>query len=88
MFNLDYLIDFFLFKILQPPASYQPIRTPARKLTATPTPLAGGTGFRMQVCVDVNLMIFVIACLIFKCVISAEKQIAVESYAFLYLSQC
>lgn len=31
------------YKILQPPAGYVPIRTPARKLTATPTPL-GGTG--------------------------------------------
>ena len=27
------------YKILEPPASYQPIRTPARKLPATPTPL-------------------------------------------------
>ncbi|EAZ21727.1 hypothetical protein OsJ_05362 [Oryza sativa Japonica Group] len=27
------------YKILEPPASYQPIRTPARKLLATPTPL-------------------------------------------------
>ncbi|ESO05063.1 hypothetical protein HELRODRAFT_99392 [Helobdella robusta] len=37
------------FKILQPPAGYVPIRTPARKLTATPTPIAGTpTGFRMQ----------------------------------------
>ncbi|XP_077516251.1 splicing factor 3b subunit 1 isoform X2 [Amblyomma americanum] len=34
------------YKILQPPAGYVPIRTPARKLTATPTPL-GGTGAGM-----------------------------------------
>ncbi|KAF2943011.1 hypothetical protein DAI22_02g034600 [Oryza sativa Japonica Group] len=27
------------YKILEPPASYQPIRTPARKLLVTPTPL-------------------------------------------------
>jgi len=38
------------YKILQPPAGYIPIRTPARKLTATPTPLSGATptGFYMQ----------------------------------------
>lgn len=37
------------YKVLPPPAGYVPIRTPARKLTATPTPL-GGTpiGFFMQ----------------------------------------
>ena len=37
--------------MLQPPTGYVPIRTPARKLTATPTPMAAaGTpmGFRMQ----------------------------------------
>ncbi|CAN8020924.1 unnamed protein product [Ixodes persulcatus] len=32
------------YKVLQPPAGYIPIRTPARKLTATPTPLGGTTG--------------------------------------------
>jgi len=38
------------YKILQPPAGYIPIRTPARKLTATPTPMMGATpqGFYMQ----------------------------------------
>lgn len=38
------------FKILPPPAGYIPIRTPARKLTATPTPLMGNTpqGFFIQ----------------------------------------
>eukprot|EP00741_Cyanophora_paradoxa_P000225 tig00000402_g218.t1 len=30
------------YKLLDPPASYVPIRTPARKLMATPTPLAVG----------------------------------------------
>ncbi|KAI9224066.1 splicing factor 3B subunit 1 [Blastocladiella britannica] len=30
------------FKILDPPATYQPIRTPSRKITATPTPQAAG----------------------------------------------
>ncbi|KAG0585203.1 hypothetical protein M758_3G267000 [Ceratodon purpureus] len=29
------------YKILEPPASYVPIRTPARKLLATPTPMGG-----------------------------------------------
>ncbi|KAG5321664.1 SF3B1 factor, partial [Pseudoatta argentina] len=37
------------YKILQPPAGYIPIRTPARKLTATPTPIAGTPqGFFIQ----------------------------------------
>ncbi|XP_029461912.1 splicing factor 3B subunit 1 isoform X1 [Rhinatrema bivittatum] len=36
------------YKVLPPPAGYVPIRTPARKLTATPTPLGGLTGFHMQ----------------------------------------
>ncbi|GMH39858.1 hypothetical protein BSKO_08826 [Bryopsis sp. KO-2023] len=29
------------YKILDPPQGYQPIRTPARKVTATPTPIGG-----------------------------------------------
>ncbi|XP_001602756.1 splicing factor 3B subunit 1 isoform X1 [Nasonia vitripennis] len=37
------------YKVLQPPAGYVPIRTPARKLTATPTPIAGTPqGFFIQ----------------------------------------
>nr|CAG4647641.1 EOG090X00GC [Moina brachiata]SVE92837.1 EOG090X00GC [Moina brachiata] len=37
------------YKVLPPPAGYIPLRTPARKLTATPTPLAGAnTGFYIQ----------------------------------------
>ncbi|XP_076251577.1 splicing factor 3b subunit 1 isoform X1 [Rhynchophorus ferrugineus] len=38
------------YKVLPPPAGYIPIRTPARKLTATPTPLMGQTpaGFFIQ----------------------------------------
>jgi len=38
------------YKILQPPNNYVPIRTPARKLAATPTPMQGQTpqGFYMQ----------------------------------------
>ena len=36
-------------QVLPPPAGYVPIRTPARKLLATPTPVAGTPmGFRMQ----------------------------------------
>ena len=35
-------------QILEPPPGYQPIRTPSRKLTATPTPI-GGSGFFIQV---------------------------------------
>lgn len=38
-----------VFQILQPPTGYVPIRTPARKLIATPTPMAATPqGFRMQ----------------------------------------
>ncbi|KAK1902812.1 Splicing factor 3B subunit 1 [Dissostichus eleginoides] len=40
------------YKVLPPPAGYVPIRTPARKLSATPTPMGGMTGFHMQVEVD------------------------------------
>lgn len=36
------------FQVLPPPAGYVPIRTPARKLAATPTPIGGMTGFHMQ----------------------------------------
>ncbi|GFG37140.1 hypothetical protein Cfor_05800 [Coptotermes formosanus] len=37
------------YKVLTPPAGYIPIRTPARKLTATPTPIAGTpAGFFIQ----------------------------------------
>ncbi|XP_017780784.1 PREDICTED: splicing factor 3B subunit 1 isoform X1 [Nicrophorus vespilloides] len=37
------------YKILQPPAGYIPIRTPSRKLTATPTPMMNTPqGFFMQ----------------------------------------
>ena len=33
------------YKILDPPPGYAPIRTPARKLMATPTPLGGTPGY-------------------------------------------
>ncbi|CAF2070881.1 unnamed protein product [Rotaria magnacalcarata] len=36
------------YKVLPPPASYIPIRTPARKLTATPTPQSIFSGFHIQ----------------------------------------
>lgn len=38
----------FSLQVLPPPAGYVPIRTPARKLAATPTPIGGMTGFHMQ----------------------------------------
>lgn len=36
------------YKVLAPPAGYQPVRTPTRKLLATPTPMGGLGGFFMQ----------------------------------------
>jgi splicing factor 3B subunit 1 len=33
------------YRVLQPPAGYNPIRTPSRKLLATPTPMDGSGGF-------------------------------------------
>ena len=42
------------YKIMPPPDGYVPIRTPARKLTATPTPMnnLGQTGFKMMATPD------------------------------------
>ncbi|GBG61498.1 hypothetical protein CBR_g21841 [Chara braunii] len=37
------------YKILEPPASYVPIRTPARKLLATPTPVGGTPMYQIPV---------------------------------------
>lgn len=45
--ELDAMFPATGYKILDPPAGYEPIRTPARKLTATPTPM-GDTGFVMH----------------------------------------
>ncbi|KAK2561380.1 Splicing factor 3B subunit 1 [Acropora cervicornis] len=45
--ELDSLFPKEGYKILEPPPGYQPIRTPTRKLTATPTPV-GGSGFYIQ----------------------------------------
>lgn len=36
------------YKVLPPPENYAPIRTPARKLTATPTPQSTMSGFHIQ----------------------------------------
>ena len=46
------------FQILEPPPGYQPIRTPTRKLTATPTPV-GGSGFYIQVQLYALIVAFV-----------------------------
>ncbi|KAI8371733.1 splicing factor 3B subunit 1 [Radiomyces spectabilis] len=45
--ELDAMFPTTGYKILEPPAAYQPIRTPGRKLMATPTPM-GEHGFMMQ----------------------------------------
>lgn len=41
--ELDAILPAEGYKILDPPNSYVPLRTPSRKLLATPTPLAGTT---------------------------------------------
>lgn len=47
--ELDALFPSTGYKILEPPPNYAPIRTPHRKLLATPTPLAAQTpGFAIQ----------------------------------------
>ena len=46
--ELDDMLPSEGYVVLEPPASYVPIRTPARKLMATPTPMAGSSGFMMQ----------------------------------------
>jgi len=45
--ELDQMMPAEGYKILDPPANYKPIRTPARKIAWTPTPLAGDGGFMM-----------------------------------------
>ena len=42
--ELDAVLPKTGYKILEPPSTYQPIQTPARKLLSTPTPLAAGAG--------------------------------------------
>lgn len=49
--ELDEMLPSEGYKILDPPAGYAPIRTPARKLMATPAPMASASGiggFMMQ----------------------------------------
>ncbi|OLY83286.1 Splicing factor 3B subunit 1 [Smittium mucronatum] len=46
--ELDQLLPSEGYEILAEPAGYLPIRTPARKLMATPTPMAGADGFSLQ----------------------------------------
>ncbi|KAE9017200.1 Splicing factor 3B subunit 1 [Phytophthora rubi] len=46
--ELDALFPATGYKILDPPSSYVPIRTPSRKLLATPTPMGQTPGFAMQ----------------------------------------
>jgi splicing factor 3B subunit 1 len=45
--ELDEMLPSEGYEIVTPPAGYQPIRTPARKLMTAPTPVGGG-GFVMQ----------------------------------------
>jgi splicing factor 3B subunit 1 len=45
--ELDALLPDEGYRVLEAPASYVPVRTPARKLLATPTP-GGGGGFTME----------------------------------------
>ena len=49
--ELDAMLPSEGYKILDPPPGYEPTRTPARKLTATPAPVSSATtygGFMMQ----------------------------------------
>ncbi|CEG49811.1 Splicing factor 3b, subunit 1 [Plasmopara halstedii] len=46
--ELDALFPATGYKILDPPSSYVPIRTPSRKLLSTPTPMGQTPGFAMQ----------------------------------------
>lgn len=43
--ELDLMLPTEGYKVLDPPAGYAPIRTPARKLMSTPAPIASTTGF-------------------------------------------
>ncbi|KAF0699523.1 Aste57867_9919 [Aphanomyces stellatus] len=45
--ELDAMFPTSGYKVLDPPASYMPIRTPSRKLMATPTPMGQTPGFQM-----------------------------------------
>lgn len=45
--ELDAMFPSEGYKIMEPPAAYMPIRTPARKLMATPTPVGGTAGYQI-----------------------------------------
>eukprot|EP00617_Octactis_speculum_P010595 CAMPEP_0185775084 /NCGR_PEP_ID=MMETSP1174-20130828/81156_1 /TAXON_ID=35687 /ORGANISM="Dictyocha speculum, Strain CCMP1381" /LENGTH=1383 /DNA_ID=CAMNT_0028462555 /DNA_START=24 /DNA_END=4175 /DNA_ORIENTATION=+ len=45
--ELDMLFPAAGYKVLDPPPGYQPIRTPSRRLLATPTPMGSTPGFSM-----------------------------------------
>lgn len=50
---LDAILPSQGYTILRPPSSYQPLRTPSRKLLATPTPLGmTPAGFQMEIPVE------------------------------------
>ncbi|KAJ1735433.1 U2 snRNP component prp10 [Coemansia biformis] len=46
--ELDGLLPSEGYEIVEPPAAYMPIRTPARKLMATPAPMQASEGFHIQ----------------------------------------
>ncbi|KAI9755604.1 MAG: hypothetical protein M1815_004814 [Lichina confinis] len=57
--ELDLMLPSEGYKVLDPPPGYAPIRTPARKLTATPAPIASASGiggFMMQEPENARLM--------------------------------
>ncbi|KAL2353140.1 U2 snRNP component prp10 [Cryomyces antarcticus] len=43
--ELDLMLPSEGYKVLEPPPGYEPIRTPARKLIATPAPMASAAGY-------------------------------------------
>lgn len=45
--ELDAMLPCEGYKVLEPPPGYEPIRTPARKLTATPTPYGATPGYQI-----------------------------------------
>jgi splicing factor 3B subunit 1 len=45
--ELDAMFPSSGYKIMEPPAAYVPIRTPARKLMATPTPVGATPGYQI-----------------------------------------
>lgn len=51
---LDAILPSEGYSILRPPANYMPLRTPGRKLLATPTPMGGVTpaGFQMEIPIE------------------------------------